>query len=472
MTNSVQIRAKNQYSTALEMYWSGRSATALEYLTNLLSENPNHPKIFELYRLWIEIVAESKEAGSLYTLSTHLLSRSLQNKRKSNVYMALRGIIHLELDEMQATELFYETLKTTRCNNSYCAEFLTRYNFRFDLDDSAELNLHLESQNKYTDYLSLVYFSNHELTHGSIDTYQELAKKIQLLYPKNPILRLQQMHFSWDQEEYLTSINTAQSLKQQYPGNHQYAFSLGTAQLLNNDLSSAVESFTTSQSLSSVDDVDTSSLLACIYGYIAMNSDDTDIDNTAIGYINQAQNLLKEQGLPNNYLIRLEDQILDRNEDMTNEEPDNQPQAQQKVWLIQLTSREFSRIKTDSQEEVTDLTMNLGVNVLQGDIVLLGRMFDFDSDYQEMRVIALYEAVSDAYFDPVQNVCTEINLIHRPSSSITIPIESEDGHDSGMRRIYELDDLALEEISLHLEEKLTPEECSYWKESFAHKKAG
>src|SRR5690606_18869261 len=55
----------NAYHTGLVEYWAGRPQTSIEYITATLAEDPDHPYMLPMYRLWIELLADQNDKSSL-----------------------------------------------------------------------------------------------------------------------------------------------------------------------------------------------------------------------------------------------------------------------------------------------------------------------------------------------------------------------------------------------------------------------
>src|SRR5690606_17184794 len=130
------------YLEGLEIYWSGRPHTALEHTTLALSRDPHSSDACSLYRLWIEIIAAAGDAEALSSLEEHLRNRSQAESEQRHSYAALRGLIHLELDELPLARLLLPSLEESH-ENPFVAEFLQRLEMREGNFDSLPL-LHLK----------------------------------------------------------------------------------------------------------------------------------------------------------------------------------------------------------------------------------------------------------------------------------------------------------------------------------------
>ncbi|MEY4632131.1 MAG: hypothetical protein RIQ81_2251, partial [Pseudomonadota bacterium] len=95
----------SDYQTCLLSFWNGQLEKTVEQTSSILSANPDHGMRFSLYRLWIEALSSRGEKLSLHALHEHLLLRGQATPEDRPTWMALRGIIHMELDRPNAAGL-------------------------------------------------------------------------------------------------------------------------------------------------------------------------------------------------------------------------------------------------------------------------------------------------------------------------------------------------------------------------------
>ena len=90
---------------ALRAYWAGDMRGAVDKASALLADDPDTPHRFMAYRLWIEALAEGRDVNGLAALRDHLFLRGQADPADQATYAALRGVVHLELDEFGAAKL-------------------------------------------------------------------------------------------------------------------------------------------------------------------------------------------------------------------------------------------------------------------------------------------------------------------------------------------------------------------------------
>ncbi len=122
-----QSGAHTQYLAALEAYWDERPLRTMKLIAEALVSNQGTATQFPLYRLWIEQSAQRNEMDSLHSLLQFLLEESVTDA--DITWVALRGLIHLELEEIGACKLLLPFL-AKEAKNPYCLEFLCKYHNR------------------------------------------------------------------------------------------------------------------------------------------------------------------------------------------------------------------------------------------------------------------------------------------------------------------------------------------------------
>ena len=122
-----QAATHTQYLSALNAYWNEKPTRTIRLITDGLLGTQTPAIQFPLYRLWIEQSAQRQEKDSLHDLQQYLLEESVADGNIT--WVALRGLIHLELEEMGACKLLRPFL-SQHAHNPYCLEFLCKYHNR------------------------------------------------------------------------------------------------------------------------------------------------------------------------------------------------------------------------------------------------------------------------------------------------------------------------------------------------------
>ena len=129
------------YKSCLELFWSNKSNLLIKKIATRINHH-NYGLFSPLYfRLWIETLAENNEIYALKELLNHLL-KATAHLENQNSYLALRGIIHLELDQVEACRELNQRLKKV-IKDPYCTEFKQLFLLR-------ELSDNLTIENLFT----------------------------------------------------------------------------------------------------------------------------------------------------------------------------------------------------------------------------------------------------------------------------------------------------------------------------------
>ena len=141
--------------------------------------------LFPLYRLWIEHLAEQKDLSALSALVPHLRFMS-ENSPNQHEWVGLRGLVHLELDEIQACNLIDRVFKD-RVESNYAREFCYRFHLRRSGDEDLQYP-YFESEITISDYFHFDLFAKEKLLSGDFDGLQMLLQKCETTYPRFPFV--------------------------------------------------------------------------------------------------------------------------------------------------------------------------------------------------------------------------------------------------------------------------------------------
>ena len=136
------------------------------------------------YRLWIEQLADYNEKYSLSLLQKHLTSLSSSSKIKK-YFLALRGLIHLELDEISSCQHIAKIVLND-LSNPYCLEFYQRYQFRFTADQKEILFL-LMTKSPIVDYFHWQYLARSLLVKNKFHLLTKCLKYVKKSYLNSPL---------------------------------------------------------------------------------------------------------------------------------------------------------------------------------------------------------------------------------------------------------------------------------------------
>lgn len=134
------------FSRSIRLFEAGQISQALKLCTRAIeagSVSFSENEQFLCYRLWIDILAHSKDMLSLKELSLHLSKMILSQKDqlRRHHYLGLKGLVYLEREELEACELIMKQVKQS--SSSLLNEFLYRF------------QIHTQEALKWNDFILL-----------------------------------------------------------------------------------------------------------------------------------------------------------------------------------------------------------------------------------------------------------------------------------------------------------------------------
>ena len=122
----------SSYQKVLLSFWEKKYKDVILSASKLIAsfdEKKQSIPIGVFYRVWIESLAETKDYASLRILKDHLLGSFFEKNPDDKT--ALVALIHLELDEVEACQLYTTALKSSNSRSCYFLELEDRLRMRF-----------------------------------------------------------------------------------------------------------------------------------------------------------------------------------------------------------------------------------------------------------------------------------------------------------------------------------------------------
>jgi len=114
-----------QYQVALEAHWHQKPTQTIRAISDGLQASQGKKETqFPFYRLWMEQSVQRGDQESLRDLLQHFLEASVAEGDPT--WAALRGWIHLELEEIHAAMMLAPFVQA-HLGNPYCLEFIHRF---------------------------------------------------------------------------------------------------------------------------------------------------------------------------------------------------------------------------------------------------------------------------------------------------------------------------------------------------------
>lgn len=450
-TGSKHQQISREYMAGLKDFWAGRPRTAIEHVSKVLADNPEDASKFSLYRLWVEVLAQDGDRRALRSLSQHLYLRSQEYEASYDTYMALRGLIHLELDEIEAVQLMRKALAGTESSNPYIIELHQRTEERFAEVADAVPNLLADLPAKnMQDYFHWEVMARNYFTAGANKELEHTLHKIQQLYPESTISRVYHMHQAFAATKFEVAFQVAKSLNADYPGVADFEVFQAMAALKLDRAKDAHKILARHVAIFGNGDVDVMSLLSNSMHRLLKADSDLVTREQTIETMKSTIEVLEDSGLPGRFV----QQALFDVESMSGDEATEQG-TNNRVWLVKLTPAQYHELQTSPEETLQTITRPIGTDPQPGDLCFLATE-SYEgakrSKSESWRIAGIYTVVSGPEIDAMHGFVSMLRLIQRPGVSIPVDIQPLDrpevntrsGHRGyGAAQIFELDQEAL-----------------------------
>ncbi len=445
--NETKIVSKNSgYIHALNLYWNEQYNESLNYLTQFIQENHDHSDNIKLYRLWMEILATSHDHMSLRVLDEHLFKISQDETHNYLNLFSLRGLIQLELDEIEHAQLTFQALCNIGKRNPYKDEFMWRLQKRQSkINPSSRL---LQSDDYFTLRVLFVDASQ-----------QSRNKKVESI--------MEQMKSKFPQEPFVTELNCLQLLKAQdykkaekklqglikkFPQNGKYEFLLSILENRVGNIRQSIDLATHSHKNMTQEIPEWSYLMGINYYHLFQHAPNIEHKNQAQKWLAKSAKELMAAGqntFPADYF---RDQLMNNTGDRRKTQD-----RQQAVWTVEVSERTFNSVVHQRNKNVVN--MPLGEWVRQGDICIVVAKAQngnskSENKYKTWRIGAAYSIEYNCDWNPYSGNNAVLKLVTKPQYT---PIVKVSLHDIQSKKknerelpLYHLNDQAIEQITKSL----------------------
>jgi hypothetical protein len=439
-------KTSKAYLSALFAHCEGRQETAIERLTKELSNgiDKTSPKY---YRLWIEVLASNGDTASLRALSEHL--GGLMAAEASVEFSALRGLIHLELDEPSAVELYLSAL-SGKTGNPYVAELMALNGIRkYEEDcDRALYNL----RDHLVDYF---HFQTLACIRSMLHKkYDDVLAVCASRFPTFPLVDLFQIDDLIAEQNFKGAMDLCQSLTERFSANRSFRLKLAHLKLDQGLLEQALDEF--HRVRTSDKDPDYVYGRGLVFSKQAHKAKTDDKIEYAKTCIKEALSLLEGR----EDLAKVLRRELNRLDFASDQELDDGS----KLWLIKVPANVFNSVKTLPQEQISTLSMPLGAQPGRGDWCVIATD-DYVANHLKTsdttwRLGAIYR-VSANHVHPVVRQQCQMQLVMRPAISVPVDCGSL-GHEQQTTSfvVCELDEKSQKTIESVLEHFAHKDETS------------
>lgn len=399
-----------EYSQVLRLYWQGEKESAIALISDVLAEgSDDQPELY--YRLWIEILSDAKDEGSLKALQNHI-KQGIHYKHPSWIpLLSLVGLIHYELGELEAARLTFRSMSKHN-HNPYCRE-LQWVSTPLDESGLPEGLKPLQLVRNTHDFSHFKRATLAAKRSGDERSFSQLRREMRSVFAGHPLTREIRFHEFFGAKDFRKACLVAKSLRQSFPLNTEYQFYFAyTASQISRDKLALKEFLELNRRLDE-NDAD----VLCSLGQLLLKPSDQGLTQHQISrgktYLRKAAEKLNSLGLssayPRTLLARLEEDTMD---------------TSGTCWFLKLPQRQAYELHTRPLERIEFLQRALGEYVKQGDMCFFVSEGPAHSEEEpgDWRLLALYKAVSDPEWHHLHRWQTTLHLQIR--LDVTVPIEN------------------------------------------------
>lgn len=437
-------KAYEAYHAALKALWSGQFQLAATRASALIDDDPEGPLRFAAYRLWIEALAEHKERPSLAILAEHLFHRGQAEPDDQARYLALRGLIDLELDSIDAARLRLRAIKDN-WDDAYALEFQQIFEYRVLGGEHGEYGpCLLRSKAGIVDYLHWQTLARGMLTEMRIgnedrrEVLDEIFAVVRDHFRGAPLPSLFTYHRLISSRDFAAAAFVAGELSRSYPESTDYLYYHAYAHFEDGGYREAQQVLQKTLGFAGDADAEVMSLM----GHCSAKLGEIE---RAKHYLGQAARLLKEQGLPYAHVelelsdIEEERQLGEAAKRAGNGSATTSPEGDKDrgVWLVELSPRRYHEMLTETDEALSQLLRPMGIGARPGDTCYFGRRFAVDGGEEVWKIIADYDVASSPEWHPQHQYQTELRLTARYDVGVRVPgLTPISGKTSATERFY------------------------------------
>ncbi|MBP6218258.1 MAG: hypothetical protein KA436_06705 [Oligoflexales bacterium] len=424
-----------KYLKGLYLYWHEEKEDAITYACDVIEDEFDHPDVFLLYRLWLEILVDQKESSSLLALASHVRRVSLE-KEDQMTWIGLRGLIHLWLEEADAVSLLWKGSDRSSKSPHYLE---WKHKLEMSLHPGRDVPVRLIDTDKpVRDYFQWQYLAREYLFSIDQESLDILFNRVDSLFPGAPLRDACLFHKKIEESSYDSALNYAKNLTKNFPENQSYGLQEAALKIYFRDFKSSISTLNQVQMLPGSkaksygsQDLNYSSEVLTFLGYAHYLKSHGEIFShdwiKSKKFLKSAEEYSGKDFYPSDEIKIL----LQTMETKENEKNNIQKSYHKNFWMVLMNSNCESEFYDMSDKDRLFLHVPLGIGVLQGDYVFLSGTYRSSADNRysdsesRSKVMAVYESVSDAYPHPLdgsQNILKMVCLLEKSMKLEWLPL--------------------------------------------------
>jgi hypothetical protein len=365
-----------------------------------------------------------------------------------DTYAALRGVVHLELDEPNAAKLMARAVRGD-FSNPYALELAQLVDNRFGTPTTPLL---LQCAAAMDDFFHWQTLARGMLATQDEEAINEVMQHVRTQFRGAPMPLLFEFHRCVESGYFAGAAVVAQRLTELFPHNVDYAYYHAYALFEDGDYPSARRILAEVVRTHGENDAEIVGLLGHCHAKLGDPEKAAHNLRTAVA-------LLKAEGLPSSHvsleLANVEDELRGDQLDPAVEIP-----RVTRVWLVNLSPRRYHELQTSSENAIDRLLRPMGQEPRPGDYCFFAAPEDPDETGRaKWKVVAIYAVDSEPMWHPTYRYHTALKLVSRPPLGIPVDVEVQEAQSGEATRrkpgsddaysfgVYELEIGALDVIT-------------------------
>ncbi len=408
--------AYEAYLTALRLYWGGLYQEASAYLSKMIAQEPKQSNEASMYRLWIECMAMRQDEPSLNVLSKHLLLRATEaeTSEEKALWHALKGLCHIELDEIDAARLELSCLSEFN-EVSYVSELKQVLWSR--ASEKGKMPL-LDFNGPIYDYVTWNTLIKSLVAKNDLRRLTGIVNYVDQVFSGAPVKIELEFHEHYANKNLKEAEIAAATLVQCYPDRAEFCYFLAMTQL---ERGHAKRSMVNFEKTIEIEGEHPDTLIGLARALQVQSDYEPDFVEDAILVYQRAIKFRKEANLPYTDIAFQIEKLKESNRQLNNDPILNDDTQLTQSWFLQLDVKDIFRMQTANDDEIDLIFKSLGEDARPGDLVFVAGE---NKKHIEpgWRIYAIYVVSSEVCHHPILGEESALQLIVRPELPIPLDI--------------------------------------------------
>lgn len=411
-----------EYMVVLNHLWNQRYEEVADHASTILTTNPEQANALKYYRAWIEALVELDDVDSLEALASHLLTVGRVQADKRSGFLALRGLIHLHLDQAPAARLLFRVTRDLGAE-PYCLEF-EQMCARRGFESAKDFAL-ATSGVPLSDWFHWNTMTSDLASFGPADKLHDVLQHVARVFPGSPNLDVVNLHHAIDTKHWPGALAAATKLHSNFPHHRDYGFLKAFSACRNGDNDLALATLRGLGEHLNEFDADVLHLYGEILAHKALDGDNEALASQAIKKLERAARIYRRQGKEIDTALTMI-QRLERSIGIAKITTEEAPAFRApRSWMVMLTPEQYATLATNGDQDISVLHRPMGKEAMPGDVVLFVSKSAHVAKQparstQEWRIVAVYRVSTRPYWHPINRWQNGLELVDRPDAPIPV----------------------------------------------------